>query len=118
LLFANLSHNPLKSVLDVFSKSLDEQTSLTYLDLSYTLVETIGSAQNIAVIKPSRQNPNPPASNGKLSTLYLQCSEAFQCSTLGLDGSYSAMQSSGCAEFNVSTGLWVQLAKPICPANQ
>jgi Leucine-rich repeat (LRR) protein len=118
LQLADLSNNPgLSSVLDRFNPSLSALTSLSYLDLSGTGVTTIGSATSIAVVTPSRQNPHPPASLGSLTTLYLQCAPTFDCSSLGLDQTYSAMQSSGCL-LNNNDGNWVPVAVPQCPNGQ
>jgi uncharacterized protein YjbI with pentapeptide repeats len=107
LLYADLSNNALKNVLDEDNTSLERLEKLVYLDLSHNALTTIGSAKSIAA---GKSNPG-----GALETMFLGCNARFNCSTLALDGNYPAYQTSTCADFNTQTRKWVARQNPSCP---
>jgi uncharacterized protein YjbI with pentapeptide repeats len=106
LVYADLSHNQLSSVLDDYNDNLGQLTQLAYLDLSHNSLSTLGSVQSIA---SSDSNPE-----GALQSLFLDCNPSFDCSTLGLDGSYPALRTSQCATFNSQSSQWLLLQNPTC----
>ena len=110
LIYADLSFNKLTNVLDDRNPSLKRQKRLTFLDLSHNSLTTIGSAQSIA----HKIN----TATGALESLFLACNAAFTCNTLSLDGTYTAYQTSACADFNPTTGGWVARANPSCPSRR
>lgn len=105
LVFVDLSHNALTGVLDSYQKNLSALASLSYLDLSYNSIPTIGDASSIA-------------QTGALNSLYLECNPTFDCASLNLTGSSSALQKSRCAQFNSQSGEWILQPHPSCPTNQ
>jgi uncharacterized protein YjbI with pentapeptide repeats len=102
LVFADLSHNNLTNVLDPLNKTLANLTAINYLDLSNNSLSGIGAATSIA-------------QNGPLSSMFLECNPTFACSSLQLTSQSTALQKSGCAEFNPQTNKWVTLVNPSCP---
>jgi uncharacterized protein YjbI with pentapeptide repeats len=105
LVFADLSHNQLTNVLDSFNKNLSRMTSLGYLDLSYNSIPTIGDASAIAA-------------TGPLASLFLECNPTFDCPSLNLTGTSTALQKSQCALFNSQSGQWIVQPHPVCPTQQ
>jgi hypothetical protein len=105
LVLADLSHNVLTGVLDPYNKNLNQLAALSYLDLSYNSLSTIGDASGIV------------PTQGSLTSLYLECNPNFDCSSLNLTGSASALQSSRCAQFNSQSGQWILQPTPSCPAS-
>ncbi len=103
LVFADLSHNALTNVLDSYSKNLTALTALSYLDLSYNSITTLGDASSVV---PSK---------GGLTSLFLECNPTFNCPSLNLTGSASALRSSRCAQFNPQSGTWIVQPIPSCP---
>lgn len=108
LLSANLSHNHITSVTDSFNHDLSKLRDLVYLDLSDNQLTTIGPLDAIAFSAQYNRS-------GALKTLFLGCNPSFTCATLALDGSYSAYQTSECADFNAMNNTWVPNATPNCP---
>lgn len=104
LVFADLSHNQLTSVLDQYNPSLSRLGSLSYLDMSYNSIPTIGNASSIA-------------QTGKLTSLYLACNDQFNCESLNLTGSSPALQNSQCAKFDPNHNQWVVQPHPSCPTS-
>lgn len=109
LLMADLHSNKITSVTDTFNKSLSKLTSLTYLDLSNNNISTIGAINSISYSAKNNRN-------GKLKNFFLACNPTFACSTLGVDGSYPAYQTSQCADFNTASNQWVPNTYPNCPS--
>ncbi|WP_025367471.1 pentapeptide repeat-containing protein [Thioalkalivibrio paradoxus] len=108
LIYADASDNQLASVLDAYNPSLDRLTSLSYLDLSGNSLSSVGALSAIA--NSAKQNPD-----GRLAFLEVGCNAGFDCAALQLDGSYRALQTSQCAEFNSANNQWVVLKTPKCP---
>ncbi len=103
LLWADLSRNKLTQVLDDFNHDLSKLTGLHYLDLSGNALTTIGT---VAAIKDS------------LGYLDLECNPSFKCGTLKLAGGADpapALESSGCADLNKTSGDWTVRVNPRCP---
>jgi hypothetical protein len=109
LLMADLHSNKITSVTDTFNKSLSKLTSLTYLDLSNNNISTVGAINSIAYSAKNNRS-------GKLTNFFLACNPTFACSTLGVDGSYPAYQTSQCADFNTASNQWVPNTYPNCPS--
>ena len=104
---ANLSGNLLNTVLDQFNKNLNRLQNLQYLDLSHNLLSEVGSVKAIAT--------TGSGGGGFLNSLFLACNPKFQCASLDIGGSYPALQSSQCADFNPASGEWVLRETPNCP---
>jgi uncharacterized protein YjbI with pentapeptide repeats len=103
LLSADLSHNLLTSVTDTFTKTLDNLKSAAYLDLSYNKLQTVGALTAIAYSQKS-------SPSNALKTLFLACNPAFDCASMGLNGSYKPYQTSQCATFNTQSNQWTPTA--------
>ncbi len=108
LVFADLSDNVLTTVLDSFNTDLSALSKLETLNLQQNELTDIGPLDTIA--HSLSENPQ-----GKLVNLYMACNPDFTCSSLSLDGSYTAYQTSQCADFNSQTRSWDPIANPNCP---
>jgi uncharacterized protein YjbI with pentapeptide repeats len=103
LVYADLSWNKLANVLGPDKTPLELLTNLQYLDLSHNSLKTIDSVAPLT------------GSGGRLRNLDLSCNADFACNTLGITGTVTAMQKSGCALYNTQTSQWLVQAHPDCP---